>query len=82
MYASSNSYTVQADASSDELAGVIRPYLVGLDPSTVTIQIVWPDGDNDLGNRVRVTVTVPYSHVFLGPDPINLSATSTMTVVH
>jgi len=82
IYASSSSYTVQANVSSDELAGAISPYLVGLDPSTVTIQLVWPDGNNDLGNRVSVTVTVPYSHLFLGPDSINLDATSTMTVVH
>jgi hypothetical protein len=82
VYAGSNSYSVQADSSSDELADAIRPYLVGLDPSTVTLQIVWPDGNNDLGNRVSVTVTVPYSHLFLGADSINLGATSTMTVVH
>ena len=85
IYASSNSYTVQANARSDELAGAISPYLVGLDPSTVTIQIVWPDGNNDLGNRVSVTVTVPSRHpvpLFFGTDSINLGATSTMTVVH
>jgi len=82
IYASSNFYSVQADAPADELAAAVRPYLVGVDPSTVTIQILWPDGDNDLGNRVSVTVTVPYRHLFIGPDSINLGATSTMTVVH
>jgi hypothetical protein len=82
VYASSKSYTVQADAASDELAAVIRPYLVGIDPSTVTIQIAWPDGNNDLGNRVSVTVTVPYHHLLIGSGSINLGATSTMTVVH
>ena len=85
IYASSNSYTVQADTSSDELAGAIRPYLVGLDPSTVTITIAWPDGNNDLGNRVTVTLAVPSRHpvpLFFGTDLMNLGATSTMTVVH
>ena len=85
VYASSSSYTVQADAPADELAGAIRPYLVGLDPSTVTIQIAWPDGNNDLGNRVAVTLTVPYRHpipFIFGADSINLGATSTMSVVH
>src|SRR5438067_2223593 len=47
LYSSSTAYTVQADDPSDELAGTIRPYVVGLDPSTVTIQIEWPDGNND-----------------------------------
>jgi Flp pilus assembly protein TadG len=82
IYANSTSYTVQANVSSDELAGAISPYLVGLDPGKVTIQIAWPDGNNDPGNRVSVTVTVPYSHLFIGPDSINLSATSTMIIVH
>jgi Flp pilus assembly protein TadG len=85
IYASSSSYTVQADASSDELAGAIRPYLVGLDPSNVTIHIDWPDGNNDLGNRVSVTVSAPFRHplqILFGSDPIILGATSIMTVVH
>jgi Flp pilus assembly protein TadG len=85
LYASSNSSTVEADATADDLACAIRPYLVGLDPRTVTIQIAWPDGSNDLGNRVSVTLTVPYRHpipLFFGADSINLGATSTMTVVH
>ena len=54
---------MQADASADELAATIRPYLVGFDPSTVMLTIAWPDGSNDLGNRVSVTVTAPYCHL-------------------
>ena len=85
LYASSTSYTVQADNPSDELAGTIRPYLVGLDPSTATIQIQWPDGSNDLGNRVTVTVTAPYRTISLfvfGDHTITLVASSTMTIAH
>jgi Flp pilus assembly protein TadG len=85
LYSGSTSYTVQADDASDELAGAIRPYLAGLDPSTVTIQIRWPDGDNDLGNRVTVTVSAPYQHfvpfVFVD-NTIAIGASSTMTIVH
>jgi hypothetical protein len=85
LYSSSVSHTVQADDPSDELAATIRPYLTGIDPSTVTIQIDWPDGDNARGNRVTVTVTVPYRATALlifGDRVIALVASSTMTIGH
>jgi len=85
LYATASSYTVRADTASDELAATIRPYLVGLDPSTVTIQIQWPDGDNDLANRVTVSVSAPYQHLIpfvFGTDTITLSAASTMSIMH
>src|SRR4051794_23949612 len=85
LYSSSTSCTVRADHPSDELARTVRPYLAGLDPSTVTIRIEWPDGDNDPGNRVTVTVTVPYRSstlLFRGEHEITLVASSTMAIVH
>jgi Flp pilus assembly protein TadG len=85
LYSRSTSYTVQADDVSDDLANALRPYLVGLDPSTVTIQIQWPDGDNAQGNRVTVSVNVPHHHLIpfvFGDNTIILGASSTMTVVH
>jgi Flp pilus assembly protein TadG len=85
LYAGATSYTVQADDSSDELAGSLRPYLVGLDPSAVTLGIRWPDGDNEPGHRVTVSVSTSYRHpiAFLfGGEWINLAASSTMTVAH
>ncbi len=85
LYSGSTSYSVQADDPSDELAGTIRPYLAGLDPSTVTIQIQWPDGDNTPGHRVTVIVTAPYQTVmpFLsGDQTITLVGSSTMTIAH
>jgi hypothetical protein len=85
LYSRSTSYTVQADNPSDELARTIRPYLGGIDPGTVTIRIEWPDGDNDLGNRVTVTVSAPYRTITLFPFgalPITLVASSTMSIAH
>jgi hypothetical protein len=85
LYSGSASYTVRADDTSDDLASAIRPYLVGLDPSAVTIQIQWPDGDNALGCRVTVSVTaadlnlMPFNP---GGASITLGASSTMTILH
>jgi Flp pilus assembly protein TadG len=85
LYANATSYTVQADDPADELAGTIRPYLVGIDPSTATIGIQWPDGDNGSGSRVSVSVTAPYHRLmpFLSGDgTTTISGSSTMTIVH
>jgi hypothetical protein len=85
LYANATSHTVQADDPADEIAGTIRPYLVGVDPSTVTIQVQWPDGDNGPGSRVNVSVTAPYQHLmpFLwGDGSTTISSSSTMTIVH
>jgi hypothetical protein len=84
-YAAATTHSVRADDASDDLAGAIRPYLVGLDPGTVDIRIHWPDGDNEPGNRVTVSVSFPYRHLipwFVGADPFSLGASSTMTVIH
>ena len=85
LYSSSTSCTMQADDPSDELAATIRPYLAGLDPSSVTILIQWPDGDNAPGNRVAVTVIAPYRTItpfIFGDQTITLVGSSTMTIAH
>jgi hypothetical protein len=83
-YAGSTSTTVRGDDSSDELAGTIMPYLVGLDPGTVTITIQWPDGNNDVGNRVTVFVTTTYQPPvpLVFGDGMTIADSSTMTIVH
>jgi hypothetical protein len=85
LYAGSTSTTVPASDRADELAGTIVPYLAGLDPSRVTITIQWPDGNNDAGNRVTVSVITihqPPAAFLFGDSPIAISGSSTMTIMH
>jgi hypothetical protein len=85
VYAGSTCSTVNANDPGDELAAAIRPYLIGLDPSTILIQIAWPDGNNEPGSNVTVTVSTPYRHIVpmvFGTDAITLGASSTMTIAH
>jgi Flp pilus assembly protein TadG len=85
LYAGSTRATVPASDPADELAATIAPYLVGLDPSSVTITIQWPDGNNDIGNRVTVSVRTSYQRpvAFLfGDRPIVIGGSSTMTIMH
>jgi hypothetical protein len=85
LYAGSTSVTVPASDPADELAATIAPYLAGLDPTSVTITIQWPDGNNDVGNRVTVSVTTTYQPpvAFLfGDRPVEIGGSSTLTIMH
>jgi Flp pilus assembly protein TadG len=85
LYAGSTSATVAASDSSDELACALAPYLAGLDPGTVAITIQWPDGNNDVGSRVTVSVATTYeppAAFLFGGSPITIGGSSTMTIVH
>jgi Flp pilus assembly protein TadG len=70
---------------SNAIAKAIAPYLADLDPSTVTLKVEWPDGDNQVGSRVRVTVSAPYQPLMtfiFGKPSWNFSASSTMPIGH
>ena len=64
----------------------IQPFLYGIDPSTVTITITWPDGGNDptADNRVKVAIDGSYSPMmtFIVNGSIPIHATSMMPIAH
>jgi Flp pilus assembly protein TadG len=63
----------------------VLPLLPGIDPDTVAVQADWPDGGNDPGQRVRVTVSTSYRPIItllFGSPSFNLSATSVMPIAH
>jgi hypothetical protein len=85
LYASATSTTVAAADRSDDLASAIKPYLTGLNLRTVNVTIQWPDGNNDVGNRVTVSVTTtcPPPVAFLFADtPMAIGGSSTLTIMH
>jgi hypothetical protein len=51
-------------ADGTDVALSICPALMALDPRLVTIQLEWPDGDNQVGQRVRVTTEYRHESVF------------------
>ncbi len=74
-----------ADGDGHPLIPLIRPSLVGLDLSQVTVRIEWPEGSNALQKPVRVTLTMPYhpAMTFIFGNPtFTLQGTSTMRIVH
>ena len=63
----------------------IQPMLIGCDLSQSRIRVEWLDGSNGFEDRVRVTVTSPYTPLFLfilSNTTINLTASSTMRIAH
>jgi Flp pilus assembly protein TadG len=76
-------YSAAGD-SGDAIPTAIRPYLSGLNPSNVTVQVNWIDGDNDLEKRVRVTVSTTWTPMLLGllGGQKTLTASSTMPIAH
>ena len=63
----------------------VRPHLYGLTPAEVTVTAEWPDGSNEPGARVRVTLASDYRPVLaslFGADPRRLTAVSTVPISH
>lgn len=59
--------------------------VVAIDPTEVTYTLEWPDGTNEMDDRVRVRVAsnyVPVLPFLLGNGPYELSATSVLRVMH
>jgi Flp pilus assembly protein TadG len=73
-------------ASADHpVANVVRPMLSGSDPSTTNIHIEWPDGSNEVGKQVRVTLATTYTPMLFylfGGATLNLNASATMPIAH
>lgn len=74
-----------AGTSTDAKIAALQPYLTGLVLSNVTVQYQWPDGNNDVESRVRVTVSTSWSPMLtslFGSSAYNLSASSTVPIAH
>jgi Flp pilus assembly protein TadG len=71
--------------SSSPIVTTIKPYLTGLDPSQVTINVTWPDGNNNLESRVTYQVSTTWSPMItwvFGSPTYTLTGTSTMQIAH
>lgn len=74
-----------AASSTGPIPTEARSHLGSLTPSAVTVTAEWPDGDNDPGSRVTVSLTTSYQPALtwlFGADPIPLTASSTMPISH
>ena len=78
-----NDYSGTA-ADGSEIAAAALPYLPTINPSEVAMQVNWPDGDHQEGDRVRVRMAyVHHAVVPLMPSHLfNLRAECTMRIVH
>lgn len=70
--------------SSNAIANVVRPYLVGIDPAAVSISVAWPEGSNEVEKAVRTTLSTAFhpilTHWF--GSSMTLRAISEMKIAH
>ncbi len=66
--------------SNSAVTTFVKNQTAGLDPTSVTVNATWPDGNEDPGSRV--TVSVQYSVTALVPfvPAITVSSSSTMVI--
>jgi hypothetical protein len=72
-------------ADQSEIAASILPAITVLDPAQVSVQVEWPDGQNEPDDLLRVTVRTTYRPILpklVGRDAIELSAVSLMRIQH
>lgn len=68
-----------------DIAAFIQPTLVHFNPAEVTVAVSWPDGGNQFGQPVRVTLSAPFRPMMtfiFGNPTITLTAESTMIIAH
>jgi Flp pilus assembly protein TadG len=71
--------------STDPKVTLIQPYMTGLNRSTVTVNVTWPDTSNLAEKRVTYQVSTTWNPMLtwiFGNPTFNLSAESTMLIAH
>jgi Flp pilus assembly protein TadG len=71
--------------STDPKVTSIQPYLVGMDLSTVTVNVTWPDASNAAEKRVTYQVSATWNPMMtwiFGNPTFTLSAQATMPIAH
>jgi hypothetical protein len=71
--------------SSDPKVASNSAYFTGLDPSQVTINLTWPDGNNNVESRVTYQVSTTWTPMItwvFGSPTYTLSGSSTMQIAH
>ena len=66
-------------------ANAVRPLLVGFPQNNVVVRVEWLDGGNQIGQRVRYTLSTTYRPLLgflVGYPNLNLNASSTMPIAH
>lgn len=74
-----------AASDTGPIPSAIRPQLYGMQPAEVTVMVEWPDGMNEPGARVRVTLSSAYQPIMasiFGTAPRQLTVTSIVPISH
>jgi hypothetical protein len=68
-----------------DIAAFIQPMLVHFNPAEVDVTVAWPEGGNEFGQPVTITLSAPFRPMMtfiFGNPTITLTAESTMSIAH
>lgn len=74
-----------AASNTGQIPTAVRPQLYGMKPAEVTVTVEWPDGINEPGAKVRVTLSSPYQPIIaslFGTASRQLTVTSIVPIIH
>lgn len=72
-------------SDSNAIADKIRPQLILMDPTQVRVNVTWPDGGNEINQRVHVTVSADFTPIttfIFGAPTWTLQGDSEMYIAH
>jgi Flp pilus assembly protein TadG len=72
-------------AEDHPITNAVRRQLIVMDPSQVTVNVTWTDGNNELGSRVRVSASAgftPMMTFIFGSPTWTLTGSSEMHIAH
>jgi Flp pilus assembly protein TadG len=77
-------YSAGPPSTDSTLTNIVDKYAKGLNTSSLTVNSIWPDGDNADNHRVTVKASYPFNPftAFFGGINITLTASSTRSIVN
>ena len=72
-------------SDSNAIANALRPQLILMDPTQVRLQATWPDGGNEVNQRVHVTISADFTPIttfIFGAPTWTLQGDSEMYIAH
>ena len=72
-------------SDSNAIADALRPQLILMDPTQVRVNVTWPDGGNEIKQRVHVTVSADFTPIttfIFGAPTWTLQGDSEMYIAH
>ncbi len=76
----SQSDTPVSSSDPSPVVSVVQDRSQGVDLARLTVQVTWPDGNNNLGNRVQVASSYTFEPILIGWASVTLNSRAEMVI--